>query len=172
MDIFINSNFIRELDLNKLLKYFAKYELINDEMLKDDLTMQDAIEDLCDWDRTGDDGLALYCGHFESIKREDMKFLIDYIRNNISSIDSELKEVLNRQKLDEEALKTKRRLEYYDSDRYNKRDDSKKTVYKGRVYDSRNECITKEGITKAELYKYLVEQNPDNFPALRKKYKL
>ena len=179
MDFIINSSFIRELDLNKLLRYFADYEYLSDAMIEDDLAMKDAVEDLCDWDRTGNDGLALYCGHFESIKREDMDYLIQYIRDNIESIKerikengSSIREEFKRNKLDNDALKIRNRKEYYNSDKYKARDDSRKTIYKGRVYDSRVQCMTQEGITKAELYKYLVEQNPDKFPALRKKYKL
>jgi len=179
MDLIINSSFLRELDLSKFLRYFACYEFISDEMLKDDLALEDAIKDICDWDRTGHDGLALYCGHFESIKRNDLEFLIKYIKDNSDKLKeiveergSEKREQILREKLDKEALKIRKLKDYYNSDNYKVNKSSKKTIYKGREYDSRRECIIKEGITKAELYKYLVEQNPEEFVELRKKYKL
>ena len=163
--IIINTSLLRELSKSKLLTYYGKFYYVNDEDLTNEEKIKSNLLDLLDWDTNGDSGLELFCSRFESIKKSDLKELITFILNNSDEIIKRSKEEVKLRKLEHqkvirnsyEILEDKRKTHFCDENYkvnpYGK--PAKETIYKGRIYKSRQECMYKEGLTKNQLYQYL-----------------
>ena len=163
--IVINTSLLREFPKSKFLLCYAKFYYLTDEDISSEGKIQENIVDLLDWDKHGDSGLEIFCSRFESIKRRDLKMLVQYVLDNVNEIKRlskkyiELRALENQKviRTNEEILEEKMKKHFcaedYEVNPYGK--PAKKTIYKGRVYKSRQECMYKEGITKAQLYKYL-----------------
>lgn len=168
LQLVINSELLREIDESKLLNYYAKLCYITNEDLTEDNKIQSNLKKLLDWDENGDLGLALYCSKFESLKRRDIEMLISFIKSNIREIKARSKEsikirnlenkkiVLSNEEKSEELRKKHFTDEHYRPNPFGKK--AKPTLYKGKWYKSRQECMYKEGITKNQLYKYLQQK--------------
>lgn len=172
----INTILLRELDEKKLIKTYARHYYFSQEDIANDIKIKQNLEELLDWDKTGDNGLALYCGKYESIKRKDWDILINIIKTKCSKLDpnpiplNKSKEIKTLEELQE-----KKNIERYTDINYklsNVGRPAKSCNYEGRIYKSRLECMYKENITKAELYRYLIKTNQlDSNSALAKQYK-
>lgn len=165
----VNVNLLRELDERRLIHSYARL-LYNDiPDITEDFKIKSNLESLLDWDINGDKGLGIYCSKFESLKEKDWNLLISIIKEHsqeIKNIASSFakKRRLNSIKVVNDAIQAKeqRNKEKFSDENYTVSGRGKKArtcVYKGKEYKSRQECIYKEDITKAELYKYLKETN-------------
>jgi len=165
IQLVVNTNLLREIDERKLINAYARFmynsedDIINDDIIKNNLIQ------LLNWDENGEEGLGIYCGKFESIKRKDWEKLIDFIKNNGFEIKKIAYKPLKNRKLEHikiirnalEAKIEKDRIRCSDEN-YKVTSNGKKAKpcnYKGRMYSSRQECIYKEGITQNQLYRYL-----------------
>lgn len=163
--IVVNSTLLREFPKNIFLLYYARFYYKSDEDLTNEGVIQNNIKDLLDWDANGDSGLEIFCSKFESLKRRDLKTLTDYIINKAEEIKKKAKEPIKLRELEhykvirseqekqEEKIKEHFCDENYEANPYGK--PAKVTIYEGRVYKSRQECMYKEGLTKNQLYQYL-----------------
>lgn len=165
IQLIVNVNLLREIDERKLINAYAHHiyndenDISNDEIIKNNLIQ------LLDWDKNGENGLAIYCGKFESIKRKDLEKLINFIKDNKDEIKKLSANPLKKRKL--EHIKTIRNIieSKIEKDRIRCSDENYKAVshgkkpkpcnYKGKIYSSRQECMYKEGITQNQLYRYL-----------------
>lgn len=183
IQLVVNVNLLREIDERKLINAYARY-MYNDEFdINDDIRIRENLIQILDWDENGDSGLGIYCGRFESIKNKDWDILINTIKvfgEEIAKI-SESKSYLENRKLEHnkqiysEKEKSEERLRtIYSDPNYttNSRGiKAKPCEYNGKVYQSRFECMYKENITKAQLYKYLALSGQlDSNSSLAKKY--
>ena len=169
MQLIVNTNLLREIDERKLINAYARFVCNSDEDLTDDLKIKENLKQLLDWDINGDNGLGIYCSKFESLKKNDWERLINFIKeyspeikilayaprkqkrlNSIKEVNSmlEAREAKNIERFTDKN--------YTVSGRGSK---AKPCIYEGKEYKSRQECIYKEGITKAILYKYLKKTN-------------
>lgn len=160
---------LRELDERKLINAYAHYfyETIDDT----DIKIKENLTKLLDWDINGDNGLGIYCGKFEEIKRKDWDILIKFIKDNFHEIKNiaSCEGYLKSRKLSDEkivqdfiAAKEAHNQKRFSDENYTVSGRGKKArpcIYEGREYKSRQECMYKEGITKYQLYKYLKETN-------------
>ena len=165
IQLIVNTSLLREIDSSKLLTYYGKHCYFSEEDLMDDIKIRSNLEDLLDWDKNGDLGLALYCSKFESLKRSDIERLVKFIKNNTKEIRERSKSFIKLKKLEnkkiiqdrETKIEEKRKAHFCDENYkvnpYGKK--AKPTIYEGRVYRSRQEAMYKEGITKNQLYQYL-----------------
>lgn len=163
--IVINTSLLREVSKSKILNYYAHFYYFDELDLTDENRIKDNLLNLFDWDMNGDSGLGVFCSKFESVKRKDLDRITKYILENANKIRKLSKEhfkerVLNFNKLiltKDEISEQKKKDHFcnknYEVNPYGK--PAKVTVYKGRVYKSRQECMYKEGITKNQLYQYL-----------------
>ena len=87
MLLVINTNMLRELDERKLIHAYARYVYESEKDLSDDNNIKLNLIRLFDWDINGDNGLGIYCGRFESIKRKDWIKLIQFIKENSYEIE-------------------------------------------------------------------------------------
>jgi hypothetical protein len=172
--IIINTSLLRELSKSKLLTYYGRFYYVDNEDLTNEEKIRSNLLDLLDWDTNGDSGLELFCSRFESIKRSDLKELVKFILNNTDEIIKRSKKEFKLRELEHqkvirthfEILEDKRKKHFcdenYEVNPYGK--PAKETIYEGRRYKSRQECMYKEGLTKAQLYKYLKkhETNKNN----------
>lgn len=171
----INTILLREIDENKLIKSYANHYYFNQDDVVNDIKIKQNLEELLDWDKTGDNGLALYCGKYESIKRKDWEVLINLIKTKCPKLKAN-PIPLNKSKEIKtlEELQEKKNKERYTNSNYqlsNIGKPAKSCNYKGKIYKSRLECMYKENITKAELYKYLALTNQlDKNSSLFKQY--
>lgn len=165
----VNVNLLRELDERRLIHSYARL-LYNDiPDITEDFKIKSNLENLLDWDINGDKGLGVYCSKFESLKEKDWNLLISIIKEHsqeIKNIASSFakKRRLNSIKVVNDAIQAKeqRNKEKFSDENYvvsGRGKKAKTCIYKGKEYKSRQECIYKEDITKAELYKYLKETN-------------
>lgn len=165
----INSNLLRELNERKLINYYARFMYNDESDITNDVQIKNNLIELLDWDKNGDDGLGLYCGKFESLKSKDLDKLIQFIKENGFEIKTiayrpSKKRKLESIKIINDAIEAKEQanrercidINYKISGRGKK---AKSCIYEGREYQSRQECIYKEDITKNQLYKYLKETN-------------
>jgi len=167
IQLIVNTNLLREIDERKLINAYARYSYKSEVDSSDDNIIKDNLIKLFDWDINGDNGLKVYCGKFESIKRRDWDKLIQFIKENSYEI-----EILSRPYIKEERLedikivnsaleaKEQHNIERFSDENYKVSGRGKKAktcIYKGKEYKSRQECIYKEGLTKYQLYEYLKE---------------
>lgn len=169
IQLVINSVLLREIDDKSLINKYAEYCYENDISVTEDSVIMQNLKTLLDWDKSGIDGMEVYCSRYESIKRKDWPILIQFIKDNkekikkvslkyIESKKEELRKIIRK---DKEYIDEKNRKLYNDPN-YTFKGRGKKPVpcqYQGRTYSSRQECMYKENLTKAELYKYLKETN-------------
>lgn len=165
IQLIINSILLRELDERKLINAYARFVYNSEKDTEEDALIRQNLEVLLDWDVKGDDGLGIYCSRFESIKRKDWKFLIDFIKENAYEIrklsytprterEKEIRKVI----LSAIERKEKLKAEHFSDENYKvtkRGKPAKPCNYKGRIYKSRQECVYKEGITQNQLYRYL-----------------
>ena len=160
---------LRELDERKLIHAYARYVYESEKDLSDDNNIKLNLIRLFDWDINGDNGLGIYCGKFESIKRKDWIKLIQFIKENSYEIEKLSRPFLKEKKLENikivnDALEAKEQhnIERFTSDNYKVSGRGKKArpcIYEGKEYKSRQECMYKEGLTKYQLWKYLKDTN-------------
>lgn len=169
MLLVINTNMLRELDERKLIHAYARYVYESEKDLSDDNNIKLNLIRLFDWDINGDNGLGIYCGKFESIKRKDWIKLIQFIKENSYEIEKLSRPYVKEKKLenikivnDALEIKEQHNIERFTSDNYKVSGRGKKArpcIYEGREYKSRQECMYKEGLTKYQLWKYLKDTN-------------
>ena len=165
----VNVNLLREIDERKLINAYAHFMYNDEKDISDEVQIKENLIQLLDWDKNGDNGLGIYCSHFESIKNKDWNKLITFIKENHHEIKVlSYSDVKNRKlesiKIVNDALQAKEKhyLERFTDENYKVSGRGKKAkpcIYKGRSYKSQQECMYKEGITKYQLYKYLKETN-------------
>lgn len=165
----VNVNLLRELDERKLINAYAHFMYNDEKDISDEVQIKENLIQLLDWDKNGDNGLGIYCSHFESIKNKDWNKLITFIKENHHEIKVlSYSDVKNRKlesiKIVNDALQAKEKhyLERFTDENYKVSGRGKKAkpcIYEGRSYKSQQECMYKEGITKYQLYKYLKETN-------------
>jgi hypothetical protein len=156
---------LREIDERKLINAYARFMYIDEKDVTEDIQIKTNLIELFDWDINGDNGLGIYCGKFESIKKKDWIKLIQFIKENHHEI-KEISYTPNKErKLESIKIvntfleeKEKHNIERFTDKNYSVSGRGKKAktcIYEGREYKSRQECIYKEGITKRQLYVYL-----------------
>lgn len=165
----VNVNLLREIDERKLINAYAHFMYNDEKDISDEVQIKENLIQLLDWDKNGDNGLGIYCSHFESIKNKDWNKLITFIKENHHEIKVlSYSDVKNRKlesiKIVNNALQAKEKhyLERFTDENYKVSGRGKKAkpcIYEGRSYKSQQECMYKEGITKYQLYKYLKETN-------------
>ena len=165
----VNVNLLREIDERKLINTYAHFINKDEKDISDEVQIKENLIQLLDWDKNGDNGLGIYCSHFESIKNKDWNKLITFIKENHHEIKVlSYSDVKNRKlesiKIVNDALQAKEKhyLERFTDENYKVSGRGKKAkpcIYEGRSYKSQQECMYKEGITKYQLYKYLKETN-------------
>jgi len=165
----VNVNLLREIDERKLINAYAHFMYNDEKDISDEVQIKENLIQLLDWDKNGDNGLGIYCSHFESIKNKDWNKLITFIKENHHEIKVlSYSDVKNRKlesiKIVNDALQAKEKhyLERFTDKNYKVSGRGKKAkpcIYEGRSYKSQQECMYKEGITKYQLYKYLKETN-------------
>ena len=171
IQLVINTTLLRELDENKLINMYARYKFNDDKSVTDDIEIKSNLETLLNWDINGDNGLGLYCGKFESIKRKDWARLIEFIKENGERITKIAlygkfveKRTLENIKIINDALEKR---ELHNEKRFKDKNYkvsgrgkiAKPCIYNGKTYSSRQECMYKEGITQNQLYRYLEKTN-------------
>ena len=169
IQLVVNVDLLREIDERKLINTYARFMYNTESDVADDTKIKENLIQLLDWDKNGDNGLGIYCGKFEKIKRKDWEFLINFIKENSYEI-----ELLSRSHVKEKKLESikvindsieKKKLhniERFTSEDYKVSGRGKKArpcIYEGREYKSRQECMYKEGLTKYQLWKYLKDTN-------------
>lgn len=165
----VNVNLLREIDERKLINAYAHFMYNDEKDISDEVQIKENLIQLLDWDKNGNNGLGIYCSHFESIKNKDWNKLITFIKENHHEIKVlSYSDVKNRKlesiKIVNDALQAKEKhyLERFTDENYKVSGRGKKAkpcIYEGRSYKSQQECMYKEGITKYQLYKYLKETN-------------
>ena len=165
IQLVVNVNLLRELDERKLINTYARYVCNTEEDLSNDNQIKNNLIELFDWDKNGDNGLGIYCSHFEDIKTKDWEFLINFIKENryeiknISYSPAKIKR-LESIKVINDALETKKQhnIERFTNENYEVSGRGKKAkpcIFEGRKYKSQQECLYKEKLTKNQLYNYL-----------------
>lgn len=169
IQLVVNVNLLREIDEKKLINTYARLIYLNEEDTSVDFKIRDNLKKLFDWDINGENGLAIYCSKFESLKEKDWIWLINFIKENAYEIRTKSYIYAKEKRLEDikkvesflEQKESKQRKRFLDknykvSGRGVK---ARPCIYKGRKYSSRQECIYKENISKYELYIYLKETN-------------
>ena len=78
----VNVNLLREIDERKLINTYAHFMYNDEKDISDEVQIKENLIQLLDWDKNGDNGLGIYCSHFESIKNKDWNKLITFIKEN------------------------------------------------------------------------------------------
>ena len=135
----------------------------------DDVIIKTNLINLLDWDKNGDNGLGIYCSHFENLKKKDWNILIQFIKENHHEIKSIASSDVKERKLENIKVinsvieaKEQHNIERFTDKSYKVSGRGKKArpcVYKGKEYKSRQECMYKEGLTKYQLWIYLKSTN-------------
>ena len=99
ISIVVNVNLLREIDERKLINAYAHYMYNNNVDITDDIQIKENLIQLLDWDKNGDNGLGIYCGKFESIKRRDWIILIQFIKDNGYEIEVLSRPYIKKRKL-------------------------------------------------------------------------
>ena len=169
IQLVVNVNLLREIEDSKLIGTYARYMYNDESDLTDEVKIKDNLIQLLDWDKNGDNGLGFYCSKFESIKRKDWEFLINFIKDNSHTIKEygyypAKEKKLESIKVVNDAIEAKEQhnIKRFTDENYKVSGRGKKAktcIYNGKEYKSRQECIYKEGITKYQLYEYLKETN-------------
>jgi hypothetical protein len=165
ISLVVNSNLLRELDERKLINAYARFVYNEEEDVTNDNKIKENLIQLLDWDINGEKGLGIYCGKYESLKRKDWNFLINFIKENYYEIKKISFYPAKERKLESIKVvhdflqsKEQHNIERFSDLNYQVSGRGKKArpcIYKGREYKSRQECIYKEDITKSQLYNYL-----------------
>jgi len=163
----VNVNLLRELDERKLINAYARYMYNDEEDTSNDIRIKENLIQLLDWDENGDEGLGLYCSHFESIKPKDWEKLIQFIKENHHEIKYIAYTPVKERKLESIKIvndtleaKKKHNIERFTDSNYKVSGRGKKAKpceYNGVIYKSRQECEYKTGISRNKLYEYLKE---------------
>ena len=161
----VNVNLLRELDERKLINAYARFMYNDEKDTTDDTQIKENLIQLLDCDINGDNGLGIYFGKFESIKRKDWERLIQFIKDNHHEIKylayaPRKERRLESIKIIHDTIESKKEHDkercvdenYQVSGRGRK---ARTCIYEGREYKSRQECMHKEGITQNQLYRYL-----------------
>lgn len=169
IQLVVNVNLLREIDERKLINSYARFMYNDEKDTTDDIQIKDNLIQLLDWDKNGDNGLGIYCSHFEKIKRNDWKVLINFIKENKDEIKKISYYPVKNRKLNSIKIinsvieqKKKHNIERFTDKNYKISGRGKKAkpcIYEGRRYKSQQECIYKEGISKYQLYVYLKNTN-------------
>ena len=169
IQLVVNVNLLREIEDSKLIGAYARHMYNDESDLTDEVKIKDNLIQLLDWDKNGDNGLGFYCSKFESIKRKDWEFLINFIKDNSHTIKEygyypAKEKKLESIKIVNDAIETKEQhnIERFTSKNYQVSGRGKKArpcIYEGKEYKSRQECMYKEGLTKYQLWIYLKETN-------------
>lgn len=169
ISLVINTTLLREIDERKLINAYARKIYVDESDTVDNIKIKSNLENLLNWDINGENGLGIYCGKFESLKRKDWDFLINFIKENKHEIKSIAYYPSKEKKLESlkvvyDALEAKEQhnIERFSDENYKVSGRGKKAkpcTYEGRNYKSQQECMYKEGLTKYQLYKYLKETN-------------
>ena len=169
IQLVINTNMLRELDERKLINAYAHHVYNDEEDTSNDIRIKENLIQLLDWDENGDDGLGFYCSKFESIKRKDWDFLINFIKENAYEIRILAYPSKRERKLESIKIintfienKEKHNKERFNDSNYQVSGRGKKAkpcIYEGKEYKSRQECMYKENLTKEQLYNYLEQTN-------------
>lgn len=169
IQLVVNVNLLREIDERKLINSYAKKVYESEVDVKDDDIIKLNLTKLFDWDINGDNGLGIYCGKFESLKRKDWEKLIQFIKDNKYEIELLSRPYVKEKKLESikvinDVFETKKQhdISRFTDENYQVSGRGKKAkscIYEGREYKSRQECIYKENITKNQLYVYLKNTN-------------
>jgi len=169
IQLVVNVELLREIDERKLINAYARFMYNDEKDTTDDIQIKENLKQLLDWDENGEDGLGIYCSHFEKIKRKDWKVLIDFIKENHYEIKQlsfypAKKRKLESIKIVNDVLENK---EQHNIERFTSKDyqvsgrgrKAKPCVYEGREYKSQQECMYKEGLTKYQIWDYLRKTN-------------
>ena len=169
IQLIVNVNLLREIDERKLINAYARFMYNDEKDVNDDVRIKENLIQLLDWDENGDNGLGIYCGKFEQLKRKDWKFLIDFIKENCHEIKSISYVPNKKRKLESVKIinniiesKNQHNIERFTDENYQISGRGKKAkpcIYEGREYKSRQECMYKEGLTKYQLWIYLKNTN-------------
>ena len=165
IQLVINTTLLREIDERKLINAYARFMYNDEKDTTDDLQIRENLIQLLDWDKNGDNGLGIYCSHFEKLKEKDWNRLIQFIKENHHEIKSISFYPAKERKLESIKVinsvienKKKHNTERFTDSNYKVSGRGKKArpcVYEGREYKSRQECMYKEGLTKYQIWKYL-----------------
>lgn len=169
IQLVINTTLLREIDERKLINAYARFMYNDEKDTTDDLQIRENLIQLLDWDKNGDNGLGVYCSHFEKLKDKDWDRLIQFIKENHHEIKSisfspSKERKLKSIKIINDAIEAKKKhnKERFTDSNYQVSGRGKKArpcIYEGRKYKSRQECMYKEGLTKYHLWKYLKDTN-------------
>ena len=169
IQLVVNTILLREIDERRLINAYARFMYNDEEDISNDTVIKNNLIQLFDWDINGDNGLGIYCGKFESIKRKDWEKLIQFIKENHYEIEQLSRSFVKERKLEAIKIvnnileaKEQHNIERFTNENYKVSGRGKKArtcIYEGREYKSRQECIYKEGITKYQLYEYLKKTN-------------
>lgn len=169
IQLIVNTNMLREIDERKLIRAYARLCYDSEEDTSNETKIQDNLTKLLDWDKSGSDGLGIFCSKYENIKRRDWPILIDFIKENYYEIKTlayaprKIKRIEFQKRID--SIKEARERHYRErciNENYKVSGRGVKArpcVYEGREYKSRFECMYKEGITQNQLYRYLEKTN-------------
>ena len=160
---------LREIDERKLINAYARLIYEKESDITDDNVIKVNLINLFDWDINGDNGLGIYCGKFESIKRKDWDILIQFIKDNGYEIEKISRTSLKEKRLENIKVvhdvlqqRAEHRKKRFTNENYKVSGRGKKAkscIYEGREYKSRQECMYKEKITQRQLYNYLEATN-------------
>jgi hypothetical protein len=169
IQLVVNVELLREIDERKLINAYARFMYNDEKDTTDDVQIKENLIQLLDWDENGDNGLGIYCGKFEKIKRKDWEILIQFIKDNGAEIKNLSYTSVKKRKLesikivnDNLQAKEQHNIERFTDSNYTVSGKGKKArpcIYEGREYKSRQECMYKEGLTKYQLWVYLKETN-------------
>ena len=169
IQLVINTTLLREIDERKLINAYARFMYNDEKDTTDDLQIRENLIQLLDWDKNGDNGLGIYCSHFEKLKEKDWNRLIQFIKENHHEIKSISFYPAKERKLESIKVinsvienKKKHNTERFTDSNYKVSGRGKKArpcIYEGREYKSRQECMYKEGLTKYQIWKYLHDTN-------------
>ena len=169
IQLVVNVELLREIDERKLINAYARFMYNDEKDTTDDVQIKENLIQLFDWDINGDNGLGVYCGKFESIKKKDWNILIQFIKENHHEIRNLALSSAKERKLESvkiinsvlEAKEKHNKIRFTDEN-YQVSGRGKKArpcIYEGREYKSRQECMYKEQLTRNQLYRYLEATN-------------
>ena len=167
IQIVINTSLLREIDERKLINTYARFCCNKEVDISDDVIIKSNLIELFDWDKNGDNGLGVYCSKFENLKKKDWERLVKFIKDNKHEIKRLSSKYVKNKKLESIKIindaieaKEKHNKERFSDENYTVSGRGKKAkpcVYEGRKYKSQQECLYKEGLTKFQLYQYLLK---------------
>lgn len=169
IQLVVNVNLLREIDERKLINAYARFMYNDEKDTTDDIQIKENLIQLIDWDKNGDNGLGVYCSHFESLKNKDWDKLIQFIKENHHEIKSISFYPVKERKLESVKVinsvlenRKKHNEKRFTDENYQVSGRGKKAkpcIYEGKEYKSQQECLYKEGLTKYQLWKYLKDTN-------------